>query len=396
MADFEEASAKNYAKNYANNSANRLIEFRHSEDRKATKRIALNGLIAHLALRFGEIMQLSTRTRIAIDAMGGDYAPDEIVAGALMAQEELGVDVLLVGEPELIEASLQRQNNQTPVEIIPSAGAIAMHEEPLKALRRKPKASINVAMDLVKHKQAEAVVSAGHSGAAMASALLRLGRLPGIERPAIAAILPTLTGKPVILLDVGANVDCRPKFLEQFAIMGSIYSESVLGIDNPNVGLINIGEEPCKGNDLAIRTHQLLQANSQLNFIGNAEGRDVLSGRFDVIVCDGFTGNVLLKFAESVGDVMLQILREEILHGLNGKLGTAILKPNLNRIQQRLDGVERGGGLLLGVSGICVIGHGSSQAPSIFNAIRLAKESVDSQVLNTMQLVMDERVAISA
>ncbi|HEY9598436.1 MAG TPA: phosphate acyltransferase PlsX [Cyanophyceae cyanobacterium] len=313
-----------------------------------------------------------------------------------MAQEELGVDVLLVGESELIEASLQRHNNQTPVEIIPAAGAIAMYEEPLKALRRKPKASINVAMDLVKHKQAEAVVSAGHSGAAMASALLRLGRLPGIERPAIAAILPTLTGKPVILLDVGANVDCRPKFLEQFAIMGSIYSESVLGIDNPNVGLINIGEEPCKGNDLAIRTHQLLQANSQLNFIGNAEGRDVLSGRFDVIVCDGFTGNVLLKFAESVGDVMLQILREEILHGLNGKLGTAILKPNLKRIQQRLDGVERGGGLLLGVSGICVIGHGSSQAPSIFNAIRLAKESVDSQVLNTMQVVMDERVAISA
>lgn len=341
-------------------------------------------------------MQLSTSTRIAIDAMGGDYSPDEIVAGALMAQKELGVEVLLVGDPVKIEASLQQHGNRTPLEIIPASGAIAMHEEPLKALRRKPKASINVAMDLVKHKQAEAVVSAGHSGAAMASALLRLGRLPGIERPAIAAILPTLTGKPVILLDVGANVDCRPKFLEQFAIMGSLYSESVLGVENPNIGLINIGEEPCKGNDLAIRTHQLLQANSQLNFRGNAEGRDVISGDFDVIVCDGFTGNVLLKFAESIGDFIMQILREELPQGIRGKLGMAILKPNLKQVQQRLDTAERGGGLLLGVPGICVISHGSSQSPSIFDAIRLAKEAVDSQVLATIQSVMDERVAISA
>lgn len=341
-------------------------------------------------------MQLSTSTRIAIDAMGGDYGPDEIVAGALMAHKELGVEVLLVGDPVQIEASLQQHGNQTPLEIIPASGAIAMHEEPLKALRRKPKASINVAMDLVKHKQAEAVVSAGHSGAAMASALLRLGRLPGIERPAIAAILPTLTGKPVILLDVGANVDCRPKFLEQFAIMGSLYSESVLGVENPKLGLINIGEEPCKGNDLAIRSHQLLQANSQLNFRGNAEGRDVLSGDFDVIVCDGFTGNVLLKFAESVGDFIVQILRKELPQGIRGKLGMAILKPNLKQVQQRLDTAERGGGLLLGVPGICVISHGSSQAPSIFNAIRLAKEAVDSQVLVTIQSVMDEWVAISA
>jgi glycerol-3-phosphate acyltransferase PlsX len=261
-----------------------------------------------------------------------------------------------------------------------------MDEEPLVSLKRKPKASINVAMDLVKQKRAEAVVSAGHSGAAMAAALLRLGRLKGIDRPAIGAVFPTMVaGKPVLVLDVGANVDCRPKYLEQFAVMGSVYSQYVLGIDEPKVGLLNIGEEECKGNDLAIRTHQLLGENPRVAFIGNAEGRDVLSGRFDVIVCDGFVGNVLLKFAEAVGEIMLQILREELPQGLSGQLGTALLKPNLKRIKQRVDHAEHGGGLLLGVAGICIISHGSSQAPSIFNAIRLAKEAVDNQVLERIQ-----------
>ena len=256
-----------------------------------------------------------------------------------------------------------------------------MHEEPLSGIKRKPKASINVAMDLVKQQRADAVVSAGHSGAAMAAGLLRLGRLKGIDRPAIGAVLPTIASKPVIILDVGANVDCRPKFLEQFALMGSIYSQYVLGVDEPKVGLLNIGEESSKGNELAIRTYELLEKNPRVSFIGNAEGRDVLSGRFDVIVCDGFTGNVLLKFAEAVGEVMLQILREELPQGLRGQIGTAVLKPNLKRIKQRVDHAEHGGGLLLGVAGVCIISHGSSQAPSVFNAIRLAKEAIDHQVL---------------
>jgi glycerol-3-phosphate acyltransferase PlsX len=261
-----------------------------------------------------------------------------------------------------------------------------MHEEPLVSLKRKPKASINVAMDLVKQKRADAVVSAGHSGAAMAAALLRLGRLKGIDRPAIGAVFPTLVaGKPVIVLDVGANVDSRPKYLEQFAVMGSVYSQYVLGMEQPKVGLLNIGEESTKGDDLAIRTHQLLQENPRITFIGNAEGRDVLSGRFDVIVCDGFVGNVLLKFAEAVGEIVLQILREELPQGLHGQLGTALLKPNLKRIKQRIDHAEHGGGLLLGVAGVCIISHGSSQAPSIFNAIRLAKEAIDNQVLERIQ-----------
>jgi glycerol-3-phosphate acyltransferase PlsX len=327
-----------------------------------------------------------TRARIAIDAMGGDHAPAEIVAGAIRAQAELGVDMLLVGDPQAIESSLKQHTDSCPIEIVPAEGVVEMNEEPLVGLKRKPKASINVAMDLVKQRRADAVVSAGHSGAAMASALLRLGRLKGIDRPAIGAVFPTMVaGKPVLILDVGANVDCRPKYLEQFAVMGTVYSQYVLGILEPKVGLLNIGEEESKGNDLAIRAHQLLQENPRVTFVGNAEGRDVLSGDFDVIVCDGFVGNVLLKFAEAIGEVMLQILREELPQGLSGQLGTALLKSNIGRIKQRIDHAEHGGGLLLGVAGICIISHGSSQAPSIFNAVRLAKEAVDNQVLERIQ-----------
>ncbi|MDJ0616689.1 MAG: phosphate acyltransferase PlsX [Calothrix sp. MO_192.B10] len=328
----------------------------------------------------------STCVRIAIDAMGGDHAPAEIVAGALRAKEELGVEVLLVGDPQQIEASLPANVSLNQLEIVPAEDTISMDEEALSGIRRKPKASINVAMNLVKRGEAEAVVSAGHSGAAMAAALLRLGRLPGIDRPAIGAIFPTMiASKQVLVLDVGANVDCRPKFLEQFAVLGSAYSQYVLGVPEPKVGLLNIGEEDCKGNDAAVRTYQMLQENAQVTFVGNAEGRDVLSGNFDVIVCDGFVGNVLLKFAEAVGNIVLQIIKEELPQGWQGQLGTAILKPNLKKIKQRIDHAEHGGALLLGVDGICVIGHGSSQAPSIFNAIRMAKEAVDHQVLQRIQ-----------
>jgi len=334
-----------------------------------------------------------TRTRIAIDAMGGDHAPGEIVAGALRASEELDVDVLLVGETEPIQATVQKYPTSRQPKIIPADGVVDMCEEPLTALRQKPQASINVAMNLVKQHDAEAVVSAGHSGAAMAAALLRLGRLQGIDRPAIGAIFPTLDlGKPVLLLDVGANVDCRPKFLEQFALMGTIYSQSVLGVRDPRVGLLNIGEEPTKGSDLVVRTHHLLRENPRITFVGNAEGRDVLSGQFDVIVCDGFMGNVLLKFAEAVGEAALQILRQELPQGWRGKAGAVLLAPNLRRIKQRLDHVEHGGGLLLGVAGNCIISHGSSKAASIFNAIRTAKEAVDNQVLDQIRVRVQEEI----
>jgi glycerol-3-phosphate acyltransferase PlsX len=336
------------------------------------------------------------RARIAVDAMGGDYAPSEIVAGAIRASAELDIDVALVGDVQQIKAAAATPEQLQGIDIVEAEGCIEMHEEPLSALRKKPKASINVAMELVKRDQADAVVSAGHSGAAMAAALLRLGRLKGIDRPAIGAVFPTvIAGKSVLILDVGANVDCRPKFLEQFAIMGTVYSRYVLGVESPQVGLLNIGEEPSKGNDVSVRAHQLLSDNPKIPFAGNAEGRDVLSGHFDVVVCDGFVGNVLLKFAEAVGESVFQILREELPLGVRGKVGASILKPNLRRIKQRVDHAEHGGGLLLGVAGITVISHGSSQAPSVFNAIRLAKEAVDNRVLERIQ-AQYHRVAMPA
>jgi len=331
-------------------------------------------------------MAINSRARIAVDAMGGDYAPDEIVAGAIRAAEELDVEIILVGDQDRINACLKHHAHAKRLQIVHSEGVVEMDEEALSSLRRKPKSSINISMELVKEGRADAVVSAGHSGAAMAAALLRLGRLKGIDRPAIGALLPTmLANKSVILLDVGANVDCKPKYLEQFAIMGSIYSKYVLGIEEPKVGLLNIGEEPGKGDDLAVKSYPLLEANPRINFAGNAEGRDVPTGKFDVIVCDGFVGNVLLKFTEAVGEAMLKIVEEELPQGLHGHIATAILKPNLQRIRQRIDHAEHGGALLLGVDGICVISHGSSQAPSIYNAVRLAQEAVDNRVSERIQ-----------
>ena len=335
----------------------------------------------------------STGARIAIDAMGGDHAPQEIVAGALRARDELGIQVLLVGDPDKINEALGSQQGSDRIEVVAAEDVIDMGEEPIRALRRKPKASINVAMDLVKKKRADAVVSAGHSGAAMAAALLRLGRLKGIDRPAIGAIFPTvIAGKAVLILDVGANVDCRPEYLDQFATMGSIYSQSVLGVEEPKIGLLNIGEEDCKGDELALNTYGILKENKNIHFAGNAEGRDVLSGEFDVIVCDGFAGNVLLKFAEAVGESVLQIFREELPRGVRGKVGTVFLKPNLKRIKQRIDHAEHGGGLLLGVNGVCIISHGSSQAPSIFSAIRLATEAVDKKVSEQIKACYQQAV----
>jgi len=336
----------------------------------------------------------ATRTAIAVDAMGGDRAPDAIVAGALQATQELGVGVLLVGVPQQLEASLERhlgsdRNRQAwreRIGVVPSEPAIGMDEEPTVGVRRKPQASINVAMELVRQARADAVVSAGHSGAAMAAAMLRLGRLRGIDRPAIGTLFPTIVpDKSVILLDAGAIVDCRPRYLEQFALMGTIYSQYAMDVAQPQVGLLNIGEEASKGNELALKSYQLLQAHPQIPFAGNVEGRDILSGQFDVVVCDGFVGNVLLKFAEGAGEAILQILREELPRGWRGKLGSALLAPNLKRVKQRVDHAEYGGGLLLGVAGICIISHGDSQAPSIASSLRLAAEASQNQVLERIR-----------
>ncbi len=325
--------------------------------------------------------------RIAVDVMGGDYAPEEIVLGSLMAQKEYGVELILIGRQDRIETLLSRY--EAPVrgiEIIDTPEAIEMGEEPVGALRTKKRASMNLIMDQVKAGRAQAAVSAGNTGAMMAAALLKLRTAPGILRPAIGALLPTVVPrKPVLLLDAGANVDARPKMLEQFAVMGYLYSRHVLGVANPRLGLLNIGEEPGKGSDQAKETYELLVKSTGLTFGGNCEGRDVLQGQFDIVVTDGFIGNILLKFAEGVGLVAMQILKEELPQGLAGTVGSLILRENLQKVRRRMDYAEYGGGLLLGVNGVCIITHGSSKAVGICNALRLAKEAVDNRVLDRIQ-----------
>ena len=339
------------------------------------------------------------RLWIAVDGMGGDNAPGPILEGCLRAVRVLPLRIRFVAEHEPLrravaslglEQDLEEARSRGLLQLVASGVSVGMDEE-ATVVRRKRDASINMAMDLVKSGQAMAVYSAGNSGAVMASAIFRLGRLRGIERPAIGALFPTKDpAQQVLVLDVGANTDCKPAWLHQFALLGTIYSRDVLQVATPRVGLLNIGEEECKGNDLALKTHPLLMADSRLRFAGNCEGRDVLSGRFDVVVCDGFTGNVLLKFLESVGSVLLDVLRAELPRGRRGKVGSAFLRSNLVRIKKRLDHAEHGGALLLGVDGVCVIGHGSSKALSVVSALRLAHSAASHHVMEDLHALGGE------
>ena len=340
-----------------------------------------------------EEIQDADRLWVAVDGMGGDHAPGPILEGCLEAIDRLPLKIRFVGETDkVLEAAdalglsdrLAQAQAADHLDLVASGPSIGMDDE-ATAVRRKRDASINLAMDLVKKGQALAVYSAGNSGAMMASAIFRLGRLKGIDRPAIGALFPTKDpGQPVLVLDVGANMDCKPAYLHQFALLGNIYSRDVLQVEQPRIGLLNIGEEDCKGNDLALKTHALLRDERRLLFAGNCEGRDVLSGAFDVVVCDGFTGNVLLKFLESVGSVLLGVLRAELPRGRRGKVGSAFLRSNLRRIKKRLDHAEHGGALLLGVNGVAVIGHGSSKALSVVSALRIAHSAASHGVMEDL------------
>ncbi|MFM7086006.1 MAG: phosphate acyltransferase PlsX [Cyanobium sp.] len=333
------------------------------------------------------------RLWVAVDGMGGDHAPGPILEGCLQAVQRLPLRIRFVAESgplqeavaamELREA-LEEAVSRGLIQLVPSGPSVGMDDE-ATAVRRKRDASINLAMDLVKRGEATAVYSAGNSGAVMASAIFRLGRLKGIDRPAIGALFPTRDpSQQVLVLDVGANMDCKPEWLHQFALLGNIYSRDVLQVKRPRIGLVNIGEEECKGNDLCLRTYSLLAAEDRFLFAGNCEGRDILSGEFDVVVCDGYTGNVLLKFLESVGSVLLDVLRAELPRGRRGKVGAAFLRSNLVRIKKRLDHAEHGGALLLGVDGVCVIGHGSSKALSVVSALRLAHSAASHGVMEDL------------
>lgn len=317
--------------------------------------------------------------KIALDAMGGDDAPGAIVEGAIEAVRELDVEIILVGDEKEIKKELSRRpSDRLPLSIVHASQRVEMDESPSSVVRKKRDSSIWVATDLVKKSEAVAVISAGNTGASMATALFILGPLPGVERPAIATPLPTLKGTS-ILIDVGANVDCKPQHLFQFGIMGHIYAKEILGISQPKVGLLSIGEEDTKGNELTKEVFKLLKA-STLHFIGNVEGRDVYTGAADVIVCDGFIGNVALKISEGLSDAIIQFLKREIMGSPLGKLGYFLLKPSFSRFKKKVDYAEYGGAPLLGVDGISIICHGRSSGRAIKNAIRVAKESFNRGV----------------
>jgi glycerol-3-phosphate acyltransferase PlsX len=327
--------------------------------------------------------------RIALDAMGGDNAPDVTLQGALEATETWNCEVILVGPKTRLEAELKRFNaRRLPVTIEDAPDVVGMSEAPVEACRAKPRSSIMRAAALHAEGKAQALVSAGNSGAAMTAALFHLKRLPGVSRPAIAIVMPTLTGRCVVL-DMGANVDCKPKHLTQFAVMGSIYAQEVLGLQNPRVGLLSIGEEEGKGNELTAATHELLKT-SPLNYIGNVEGRDIPLGRVDVTTCDGFVGNVVLKFGEGLAEAVLKLIKEEIKKHPLAILSTLFLRGVFRDIKKKLDYAEYGGAPLLGVNGVAVISHGKSNATAIKNAIGVAVESVRHDINGKIRGALQE------
>lgn len=316
--------------------------------------------------------------RIALDAMGGDYGLSVTVEGAIAAKRELDVDVILVGDRALLEQELAHHKATNDFLIQHTPTVVGMHEKPAEACRAKKDSSIMVCAQMVAEGKAEAYVSAGNSGATMTAALWHLRRLSGVSRPAIVTLMPTLEGTSLIL-DVGANVDCKPKHLLQFAIMGSIYAEAILGRPNPKVGLLTIGEEEGKGNELTQATHELLKG-SGLNYLGNVEGRDIPKGKADVFVCDGFVGNVILKFGEGLSDAILKLIKTEVKKHPLALVAKLLLTGVFKDIKKKTDPSEYGGAPLLGVNGVAIISHGGSNAKAIKNAIKAASRFVELDI----------------
>jgi phosphate acyltransferase len=317
--------------------------------------------------------------RIALDAMGGDLGLAVNIEGALRARKETGHEVILVGDRNLIEQELVRHHAKDAFLIQHAPTVVGMHEKPAEACRAKKDSSIMICAQMVAEGKSDAYVSAGNSGATMASALWHLRRLPGVSRPAIATIMPTLEGS-CIVLDMGANVDCKPKHLVQFALMGSIYAKSIFNLPNPKVGLLTIGEEEGKGNQLTLETHPILK-NSGLNYVGHVEGRDIPRGTADVVVCDGFVGNVVLKFGEGLAAALFSLIKTEIKkHPVAAVAAKFCLAGPFARIKKKTDPAEYGGAPLLGVNGVAIIAHGGSNAKAIKNAIRAAGEIVEKGI----------------
>jgi glycerol-3-phosphate acyltransferase PlsX len=325
---------------------------------------------------------------IALDAMGGDHAPKIEVEGAVRAARTLGVKVVLVGQEDLVRTELAQHEDyrQLPIEVVHASERVTMEDSAAKAVRTKRDSSMRVASRMVRDGAAQCFVSAGNTGAIMATAKMVQGVIPGVDRPALAGIFPTMEGIPVVLVDVGANVDCTPEMLAQFAVMAEIYSRQVLHRPNPRVGILSIGEEDHKGNDMTRAAFHLLKS-LRLNFIGNVEGSDMYASNVDVIVCDGFIGNVALKVSEGLVDMFKKLLRDSLEATITGKIGYALSKSAFTTFKKRLDYSEYGGAPLLGVRGGCIICHGRSNVNAIKNAIRVAAEFSSG---NVNQKIEDE------
>jgi glycerol-3-phosphate acyltransferase PlsX len=326
--------------------------------------------------------------KIAVDGMGSDNSPHSEVHGAIQASREYGIHVILVGKEPVLGPMIKAHGRGASLELIHASETIAMDEPPTAALRRKKDSSIRVAADLVRQGTACGLVSAGNTGAVMATSKMVIGVVPGVDRPALAAVLPTLTGHAV-LLDVGANISCKPHHLVQFAIMGHLFSKKIVGVSSPRVGLMSVGEEESKGNDLTKEVHQALK-QVRINFIGNVEGRDIYNGRADVIVCDGFTGNVALKTSEGLIEAILKLLKKELSSNLKAMLGALLSQESFKRVKKRLDYSEYGGAPLLGLRGVSIICHGRSNSNAIKNAIRVAKEFAENQVNAKLEAELDQ------
>jgi len=315
--------------------------------------------------------------KIAVDAMGGDRAPEVVIEGALLARQELDVEIVLVGPPEILSAELAKHPGSPPIAIAPASQSVPMHESPSAALRKKD-SSMRVAYEMMKRGEADAVVSAGNSGAMMALGMFVMGKLSQVARPAILVVVPSVA-KGTVIVDAGANVDCKPKHLLQFGLMGSIYAESVLAVAKPRVGVLSNGEESSKGTELTRAASELLGATA-LNYIGYVEGRDIFNDKVDVVVCDGFTGNVALKTMEGVASFAGEVLKGAFQKNITSKVGYLISRNTLRAAYRKLDYAEYGGAPLIGLDGVAIVAHGGSNALAIKSAIRLARDAVEHEM----------------
>lgn len=330
--------------------------------------------------------------RIILDAMGSDTHPTPEVQAAVEASQRFGEEILLVGPANLLREKLKNMGgNTSKVRVIHAPEVIEMTDKPAENARRKAQNSMAIGMELIKSGDGDAFVTAGNTGGAMATALFTLGRIRGVKRPALTALFPVKGGYCAVS-DIGANAECKPEYLLQFAIMGSIYAQKVLGIASPRVGLLSNGEEAGKGNTLVKETYPLL-ANSGLNFIGNIEGKELFGGQADVVVTDGFTGNVLLKSSEAVAKLLVDILRQELMGSLRTKIGALLAKPAFNALKKMMDPAEVGAAPLLGIDGLVFVGHGRSDARALVNAIRIARQAVEADLLSALRVAIQEKLA---